>query len=373
MSNGKIGVAIVGCGYWGVNYVRVFSELANARVAVVCDQRQERLDEIRRRFPSVAVATDLQVALSRDDVDAAVICTGATTHYALARQCLEAGKHIMIEKPMTTTSADGERLNALAWERDRILMVGHTFVYNTAVHKVKESLEGVGEVYYLYSRRTNMGPIRPDVNALWDLAPHDVSIFNYWLGSSPEWVSAVGARVLHNGHEDVGFVSLHYPGGIVGNIHVSWADPAKVRELVVVGSKQRIVFNDLNASEPVRVYHKGVAVVDHDSEASFAEHQLTMRDGDIVSPRVAVTEPLKTECNHFIDCVLSHKPPLTGGKEGLDVVRVMEAIDESLAHNGAPAYLKPLALAPTVKPTLIKSVQPVPTHPIEQPAKELVS
>jgi len=342
--NDSIGIVLVGCGYWGVNYVRVFSELPNARIAVVCDQREERLRDIQKRFPRVCVTTDLEDALQNPGAQAAVICTGATTHHTLIKQCLQAGKHVMVEKPMTTCSADGEELVKLAAQQSLTLMVGHTFIYNNAVRRVKQCLSDVGQLYYLYARRTNLGPIRHDVNAVWDLAPHDISIFNYWMDSEPEWVSAVGSRVLHNGiatqthgREDVGFVSLGYPGGVIAHIHVSWADPHKVREMVVVGSRERIVFNDMNPLEAVRIFEKGVSV--QDEQSSYGEHQLTLRDGDIISPHIEPGEPLRAECAHFIDCIRTGAKPLTSSKEGLDVVRVMEAIDRSMAANGAPMQI----------------------------------
>jgi predicted dehydrogenase len=238
---------------------------------------------------------------------------------------------------VTTNAADAEALTTLAETKGVTLMVGHTFLYNPGVQKLKDYIDQgqMGRVYYLYARRTNLGPIRHDVNALWDLAPHDISIFNYLLDSVPEWVSAVGARVLRNGREDVGFISLGYRDGIVGHIHVSWAEPNKVREVVVVGSDRRIVFDDMNPLERVRVFDKGVAPVMAEP-ASYGEYQFLMRDGDIVSPRVEVSEPLRNQCSHFLECVKGDRRPLTGGQQGYDVVRVMEAIDRSIERQGAP-------------------------------------
>jgi predicted dehydrogenase len=204
-------------------------------------------------------------------------------------------------------------------------------MYNPGVRKVRELIDTpeMGQIYYLYASRTNLGPIRTDVNALWDLAPHDISIFNYLLDSVPIWANAVGARVLGSDKEDVGFIALGYPNGVVGHIHVSWADPNKVREVVVVGSNKRVVFNDLNALERVRVFEKGVGAETNGSE-SYGEFVLRMRDGDIISPKVAISEPLKNQCSHFLECVKEKRLPFTTGQAGLDVVRVMEAIDRSL-------------------------------------------
>lgn len=339
---GQVGLAVLGCGYWGVNYVRIFSELADARVVVVCDQRADRLEELAKRFPAVCFTTQIDAALQHDGVDAVVVCTNAAQHYDVTQRALMAGKHVLVEKPLTTVSADAEELVALARSMSSALMVGHTFVYNAAVRKVKEYINVArDEIYYLYALRTNLGPIRRDVNALWDLASHDVAIFNFLLGRTPRWVSAVGVKVLRNCREDVGFITLGYPGvrdDIVGHIHVSWADPHKAREVVVVGSDRRIVFNDLNGSEQVRVFEKGVKPVAPEP-ASYGEYHFQIRDGDILSPRIEVSEPLKNQCRHFLDCVTRGTPPLTDGRAGEEVVRVLEAVDASLRLRGAPVQV----------------------------------
>jgi predicted dehydrogenase len=336
----RLGVAILGCGYWGINYLRVFRELPRSRVVVVCDQRRERLRELRPRFRGVHFTTDLDEALRMEGVDAAVVCTPAVTHHRVARQCLLAGKHVLIEKPITVATSDADELIAMAAPRRLALMVGHIFIYNPAIAKVKEYVDRgeVGRIYYLYARRTNMGPIRHDVNALWDLASHDVSIFNHLLDGAPLWVSAVGAKVLRSHQEDVGFISLGYPANILCHIHASWADAHKVREVVVVGSEKRIVFNDFNSSERVRVFEKGVSFIEPEA-ANYGEYQLQMHDGDIISPRVEVSEPLRNQCNHFLDCMTQGVAPLTDGAAGREVVRVLEAIEQSIASFGAPVRI----------------------------------
>ncbi|MHB1295048.1 MAG: Gfo/Idh/MocA family protein [Anaerolineae bacterium] len=330
------GVAIIGCGQWGMNHVRVFSDLPDVQVVAVCDQRQARLAEVRRQFPAVHLMATVDEVLERKDVDAVIVCTEAASHYPIVQRSLMEGRHVLVEKPITTRSSEAEDLMNLANSHELTLMVGHIFLYNPAVIKLKSLIsEGeVGRVYYMYSRRTNLGPIRRDVNALWDLAPHDVSIFNYLLDDSPEWVSAVGARVLGNGREDVGFISLGYRDGVVGHAHLSWADPHKVREVVVVGSDKRIVFDDLNAQERMRVFEKGIKPIEPEAP-DFAE-QFMLRDGNIIIPKIEASEPLKNECQHFIQCVQQKCRPLTGGQNGLDVVRVMEAVDSSIARRGAP-------------------------------------
>jgi predicted dehydrogenase len=329
-----LGVAVIGCGYWGMNYVRIFNELVDSRVVATCDQSPERLKEVSRRFPGVYLTTQAEEAVSLPGVDAVVVCTEATTHFNLTRRLLLAGKHILVEKPLTTIAAEAEKLIDLAESNSAILMVGHTFVFNSGVRKVKEQMQkGDGRVYYLYARRTNLGPIRRDVNALWDLAPHDIAIFNYLLDSTPQWVSAVGGKVLRNCRDDVGFISLGYPDNILAHVHVSWADPDKAREVVVVKSDKRIVFNDLNGTEQVRVFEKGVSPIEQEP-LNYGEFRFEIRDGDIVSPHIEPVEPLKNQCRHFLECVRTGRQPISGGAEGLAVVRVLEAVNRSIESKG---------------------------------------
>src|SRR5437763_1516725 len=327
-------IAVIGCGYWGMNYVRIFNELAESRVAAVCEQSPERLKEVARRFPNVYLTTQIDDVLSQPDVHAVVVCTEASSHYNVARRLLSAGKHLLVEKPLTTTSRDAENLIELADSHSVTLMVGHTFIFNAGIRKVKEYVQQEGgRVYYLYARRTNLGPIRRDVNALWDLAPHDIAIFNYLLDAAPEWVSAVGGKVLGNSRDDVGFVSLGYPDNILGHVHVSWADPDKAREIVVVKSDRRILFNDLNGVEQVRVFEKGVSPVEEEP-LNYGEFRFQIRDGDIISPRIEPAEPLKNQCRHFLECIRTGRRPLSSGVEGRDVVRVLEAINRSIECKG---------------------------------------
>src|SRR5882724_7882830 len=330
----QLGIAIIGCGYWGMNYVRIFNELLDSQVRAVCDQKAERLQEVRRRFPHVYFTTEIEEIVSHPGADAVVVCTEATAHYDITRRLLRAGKHVLVEKPLTTRSTDAEDLIELADSRSATLMVGHTFVFNAGIRKVKEYVkDGNGRVYYLYARRTNLGPIRRDVDALWDLAPHDIAIFNHLLDSTPIWVSAVGGKVLRNCRHDVGFISLGYPGNIIGHIHVSWADPDKAREVVIVRSDKRIVFNDLNGVEQVRVFEKGVSTLEEEP-LNYGESRFEIRDGDIISPRIKPTEPLKNQCRHFLECVRLGQRPVSSGVEGREVVRVLEAVNRSIECKG---------------------------------------
>jgi predicted dehydrogenase len=326
----------VGSGYWGINYVRVLSQLPEVDQVVVCDQSEQRLQEIQKNFPKIKTFRKIDDALAFNHYDAGVVCTNPDNHFDIARKILEAGAHILVEKPITTKSEEAKVLDNLAKKLDKILMVGHIFLFNSGVEKLKDEVVNgnIGKIHYLYSSRTNLGPIRNDVNAIWDLAPHDISIFNYLLDSSPDWVSVVGSAFLVPNKVDVGFLAVHYPNNIIGNIHVSWADPNKVRETVVVGSEQRMVFNDLSAQK-VTIYKKGIAASSMPF-LSYGDYQFALRDGDILSPCLAPSEPLKKQVLHFIDCIINHKIPLTDGTSGINVVKVLEAADASIKLNGAP-------------------------------------
>lgn len=331
-----VNIAVVGCGRWGVNYVRILEELSNARVDWVYDRDELSLKRVVQRFPTVKAARTLGEVINSPDVDAVVVATPASEHHDAAKKALLAGKHVLVEKPIALAIDESLEMIELAASQKKVLMVGHTFLFNSGVKALKAYIreDTFGKMYYLHATRTNMGPIRHDVNAIWDLAPHDVSIFNYLLESTPKWVSATGVRLFDNEREDVGFITLGYPENVLANIHVSWADPYKVREVVAVGSKRRIIFDDLESLERVKVYEKGVT---KDKEAeSYGEFRLLMRDGDIISPKVENTEPLKEQCMHFLECINENKKPLSDGAMGLDVIRVMLAADESLKSNGAP-------------------------------------
>lgn len=329
-------VALIGFGYWGPNYARVLNELPGVGLSVVCDRDAERLVKVRRRYPAVATCTNLDDVFGRADIDAVVIATPASTHQALVEAALQSGRHVLVEKPMALEVAGCDALFDLANTAGRVLMVGYTFLYNAGVRKMKECMasDEFGQVYYLHATRTNLGPIRQDVNAVWDLAPHDVAIFNYLLDAQPQWASAVGTRILRTSRDDIAFATLGYGNGVLGNIHVSWADPNKVREVVAVGSRRRVVFNDLNDAERVRFFERGVSVGDAVAE-SFGEFKLLVRDGDIVSPKIEPSEPLKNQCADFVDAIASGRKPLADGRFASGVVRALTAIDRSMQRGGA--------------------------------------
>lgn len=338
----KYKIAIIGCGYWGGNYVRVFNELEGVQVTAISDKQEVMLDRFRTPGGGdVLLTTNASEAIT-SGVDAVVVCTQASQHSAVALEAIDHGKHVLVEKPLTTRSADAKVLEARAKSKGVVLMVGHTFMFNPAIGVLKEFVDNrsLGELYYLYSRRTNLGPIRHDVNALWDLAAHDISIFNYLVGSTPLWVNANGVRVLGRDIEDAGFATLGYASGLQAHLHVSWTDPNKCREIVLVGSKKRILFDDLRRIEKIRVFEKGIGLAQSQagSGTSYGE-QFQMHDGEIVSPRVRAGEPLKEQCLSFMDCVKNNTAPLTGAKEGVAVVRTLEAIDASMRMNGVRVEL----------------------------------
>ena len=332
-------VALIGFGYWGPNYARVLNDLGDAELRLVCDRSEDRLAIVRQRYHAVDTCTDLAELFARDDIDAVVIATPASTHHALAVRALDAGLHVLVEKPMSLDVAGAEDAAAAAARVGRVFMVGYTFLYNGGIRKMKECMgEGFGQTYYLHATRTNLGPIRHDVNAMWDLAPHDIAIFNYLLDRQPLWASAVGTRVLRSDRDDVVFATLGYGDGIVGNIHVSWADPNKVREVVAVGSHRRVVFNDLSDLERVKYYERGVSVGEAVAD-SFGEFKLLVRDGDIVSPRIEPREPLKDQCADFVAAIRTGRLPVANSAFSIGVIKTLVAIEASMRQCGTAVNL----------------------------------
>lgn len=333
----KKGLAIIGCGYWGINYVRLLSQTKEISLVAVCDQSKERLQSVQKQFPGPKLFSEVDQVVESNEIDAVVVCTNPSSHFEITKKLIESGKHVLVEKPITTNSTDARKLIELAKKHQVILMVGHIFLYNAGVDKAKSYIDSgeIGKIYYLYTRRTNLGPIRPDVNVFWDLAPHDISILNFFLDSQPEVVNAVGTNFLQSSEEDTGFITLHYPGGIIGNIHVSWADPHKVRRVIIVGSDLRISFDDISAKSPLTVYQKGVAA-SITEEPDYGEFKLLIRDGDIIIPKFQSNEPLKNQMQHFLECIDTGRKPRSDGVEGLKVIQVMEAVNKSIENMGIP-------------------------------------
>ena len=332
-------VAVIGAGQWGPNLIRNFHDDRASQVSWVVDTDETRLSQVRGRFPEVRTTKDASEALADASLDAVVIATPTVTHYTLVKAALEHDKDVLVEKPLAVDSMEGADLCSLAKRCGRVLMVGHVFLYNNAVRKVRAYLsEGIlGSVYYLSMVRTNLGPIRMDVNAAWDLASHDISIVNYWLAAQPTHVSATGSAWINRGVCDAVFATLRYPNDVLVHVHASWLNPRKSRDVTVVGDKCMLTFDDMNSLEPIRIYDK--QVTESTTQARYIDtitaFRSSVRTGDITIPHLALGEPLKAECSEFLRCVRERAEPEASGPFGNGVVRVLEAIDRSIERGGA--------------------------------------
>ena len=345
VSSNNLILAQIGCGYWGPNLVRNFSSLQNCSVKYVVDPSAERRAFVERNFPRTVALESCDRVLKDPEVKAVIIATPAGTHFALARQALDAGKHVFVEKPLATKASEVDELNQYAVQRDLVIMVGHTFVYNSAVRYVKQLIDAgeLGEIRYIYSQRLNLGRIRSDIDALWNFAPHDISIIQYWLGNpEPVSVSRQGMAYMQDGIDDVVFLNLEYPGKIIANVHVSWLDPQKVRKMIIVGSRKMVVYDDI-AENKISIYDKGIdrrAILGENMDFDSPQPlQFNYRSGDVLLPQIQFIEPLRVEAQHFADCVLNGLVPLTGASHARSVVSILEracplngkAIDENSA------------------------------------------
>ncbi len=318
--------------------MRNFYNLPQVKMSIVCDNDKKVVSRIASEYPGIEATTEIEQLYRRDDFDAVVIATPPEAHYELAKQFLLRGKHVFVEKPMVLDLAHGEELTRLAKQQHRLLMVGHILEYHPAFEKVKAMIDAgeLGEVYYIYTSRVNLGIIRQTENSLWSFAPHDISIILMFMNQEPVRVVSTGQSFIQPGIEDVVFTTLHFADGKMAHIHVSWLDPHKIRKVTVVGSKKMAVIDDMEASEKIRIYDKGVNFTGN--YAGFGEY-LTLRIGDILIPTIKNIEPLKVECQHFIDCILNNKKPRSDGEDGLRVVRVLNAAQQSLKQGGAPVKL----------------------------------
>ena len=352
----KLGV--IGYGYWGPNILRNFSSQPGCRVAAICDKNPKALARALSLHPAVYATSDLDEVTGSPEIDAVAIVTPVSTHYDLAKKALENGKHVFVEKPFTATSAQAEELIELADRKNLVVMVDHTFLFTGAVRKIKELVDGgaLGPLYYYDSTRVNLGLFQHDVNVIWDLAPHDLSIMDYLIGLEPELVVATGGAHL-NGLADMAYITLHFPKNIIAHLNVNWLSPVKVRTTLVGGQRKMLVWNDLEPSEKVKVYDKGIQVTDNHDEsrqrlkalveakvfevgAEQAVHDLLVsyRSGDMWAPRVDQTEALQLESRYFLDCVASGGKPFNDGRAGLRVVKMLEAADESLKRRREIVY-----------------------------------
>ena len=308
-------------------------------VARICDSSAQRLAQARRQFPNIETSRDPSSITEAADIDAVVVATPVKSHFKLVRQALMAGKDVLCEKPLAMDSLESRALAALARDNRRILMVGHVFLYNPGTLHLKESIARgeFGRIYYMDAVRTNLGPVRSDVGVIFDLASHDISIFNFLLGARPELVSAVGGAFLQRGIEDIGFLTLTYPKGVICHVHTSWLNPRKVRQLTVVGDRKMAVWDDMNTLEPIRYYDKGVVPKGY---SSFGEFHMILRDGTITIPKVKLFEPLLRQDEEFVDCVRSRRTPSASAKLGSEVVRILEAARDSLRHGGRATRIR---------------------------------
>lgn len=337
----SIGIAVVGTGDWGANLVRNFANLPGCRLVAVCDADPKRLAKTAAQYPGARAVADVAAVANDPEVQGVVVSASAVNHYPLAKILLEAGKDVYVEKPLTLEVAHAEELVRLAKQGGRILMVGHLLLYHPGVQYLKKMVKTgeIGDLLYIYCQRVNLGKVRKDENALWSFAPHDLSVVLHLLEMEPLDVVARGSAFLQPNVEDVVFVDLRFPGGKLAHVHVSWLDPHKLRKFTVVGTQKMVVFDDMEASEKIKVYDKGV---DRGGEVVSYGDALTVRSGDILIPKISLQEPLRLECQHFVDCVRDRKRPLTDGLDGLRVVKVLDAAQKSLERGGAPVAIEPL-------------------------------
>lgn len=327
-------VGVIGCGYWGPQLIRNLYELPHVDVPVVSDLVLENRRRIQRQFPHVRATDRYEELLADASIDAVVVATPVSTHFRIARDALRSGKHVLVEKPLTASVAEAEELVDLAAKCDLRLMVGHTFEYNSAVEELRNLLHSgaLGRIHYIDTARLNLGLFRHDVNVIWDLAPHDLSILLYILGQEPLTVRALGQCFVNPHIQDVAYIEMVFPENVLAHVHVSWLEPCKVRRVTVVGDQKMVVYNDISAEEKIKIYDKGVSVAE--PSATVGEIQLSYRYGAIASPRIHWREPLRAECEHFVECIRAHATPRSDGLSGLRVVRILECTNRSLALGG---------------------------------------
>ena len=342
MKGDAIGVGVVGYGYWGPNLVRNLFESTDTRVVGVSDMREDRLDQVRKRYPSLIATSNYAELLSNPDVDAIAIATPVSSHFTLALQALQAGKHVFVEKPMTSNSEQAMRLIEEAEKRNLILMVDHTFVYGGAVRKIKEVVDSgrLGDIYYYDSTRINLGLFQRDVDVIWDLAVHDLAIMNYVLPHAPRAVSATGMNHVSGGPENLAYITMFFDEKLIAHVNVNWLSPVKIRRTLLGGSRQMIVYDDMEPSEKVKIYDKGITV--SDEPESLYKALIGYRSGDMCAPQLEVVEALKVEIQHFVECIRNGAEPLTGGQAGLQVVRILESASLSMKHRGRLIELPPV-------------------------------
>jgi predicted dehydrogenase len=329
-----IKIGVVGAGYWGPNLIRNFASHPDAELKAVCDLRSERLEHIRSLYPQIETTREYQKLLDAD-LDAVVIATSVSTHHRLALDFLNAGKHVLVEKPIAHGSQQALEIIQLARERNRIVMAGHTFLYNPAVQLLSGIIASgeLGRIYYINCTRVNLGLYQPDINVIWDLAPHDISILMHVIGQKPEMVSARGNSYLKPGIIDVAYLTLYFPNGVMADLRLSWLDPVKIRTITFVGSRKMIVYDDIEPVDKLKIHDKGVDIQPYTD--TFEEFHLAYRYGEAQAIPLKWQEPLRVECDHFLECIRQEKNPLSDGESGRKVIQVIEAAERSLLQGGA--------------------------------------
>jgi predicted dehydrogenase len=331
-----ISIGVIGCGHWGPNHIRIFSQLPGSKVIMCADLDEKRLDAMAALYPQLQTTKNYQDILNNPAVDAVVVALPTNFHFKITQEALLAGKHVLCEKPLSLSIQECLTLKNLSESKNKLLMVGHIFVFNQGVVKLREYIKSgeLGKIHYAHSERTNLGPFRYDVNALWDLAPHDISIFNYLFDSAPISVSARGHKCLGGKLEDLAFATLDYPNNVMVNVHVSWLDPKKVRQITIVGDKKMVAWDDMDIEGPIKLYDKHVEKTDV-YYATYGEFQLLSREGSIMIPKIGINEPLKNQAQYFLDCVANNKPPvIADAQKAYEVVHTLSAISESMNRRG---------------------------------------
>ena len=332
-------LGVIGCGYWGPNLIRNCISLPNCEVKYICDKDESRLTHLKKLYPSVEATKDFNDICKDPDVEAVFIATPVNTHFPIAHACLEAGKHVFLEKPFAASVAESDRLIQEAKNRELTLMVGHTFIYSAPVRKIKEIIDSgeIGEVMCISTRRLNLGLFQKDINVAWDLAPHDISIILYLLGKDPVSVNCQGKAHLNEKIEDITNITMNFDNGAIAFVQSSWLDPKKVRETTIVGTKKMILYDDNEPLEKIKIYDKRVETPPHYD--TYAEFHYSYHYGDVTIPYVKQIEPLRVECEEFLDCIETGRASMSSGEEGRRVVRILEAASESLKVNGSPVPL----------------------------------
>ncbi len=330
----KMNVAVIGCGYWGPNLIRNFNQISGSYMKACCDTDSKKLERMKILYPEVKATNNLEEILSDDSIQAVAIATPVYTHAEVGKLCLKHNKHVLIEKPMASNKNECLDLIEMAEKNKRVLMVGHTFEYTATVNKIKDIIESgeLGELLYISSSRLNLGLFQPDINVIWDLAPHDISIILYLLGQFPKSINASGKAHFNKEVEDVATITLNFPNETIAFIHCSWLDPDKVRKMTIVGNKKMLVYNDISTNEKIKIFDKGVEAPPYYD--SYAEFHFSYRYGDIYTPRINEYEPLKKECEHFLECIRDGKTPRSDGFGGMRVVSILEAANKSLKNQG---------------------------------------